>query len=300
MNNGILDGLANDRPFTVEGFRSLSSVINEPVAAVGSKLGATQSWPGTANTLTGWVEITASSPYDVCALDVIIFGAHTNSVDSCALIDIGIGSPGAETVLIDGIPIYGKGGFCYNIRFPIRVPGSTRFSWRMQAASTSASISATPGVALGFIKDIPEFPAGSSVTAVGTIARASSTYTNISVAAVGLNRRTIWATIGDLPAGKVIYLIPFAMASTASIGDSHTILDWGWSDQSGIAVNTQVADPREVWAAQVMGFSSSAETMESNIPTVWIPDGYYGGSIVATADLTSSLHNKWMCFAVVQ
>src|SRR5262245_19255692 len=151
MNQGVLDGLM--RPgFSVEPWRSMGGVSYEPVASSGSLLGSTQTWPGTANTLTSWVLITASSPYDCCAIDVVIFGGQANSTDSAALFDIGTGANGAETVLIDGIPIYGRVLTPLTIRFHIRKPGGTRFVWRMQAADTT--ITSTPAVAIGFIRDI--------------------------------------------------------------------------------------------------------------------------------------------------
>lgn len=297
MNQGIIGRAVG--PHTAEAWRAHAGVSHSPVIA-GSLIGASTTWPGSANTLSGWVEIVASSPFDACMIDLMIWTGGNNTVDGSVLIDISTGAAAAEaaSILIDGIPVYGRGNYTH-LRIPVRILAGTRLSYRMQAAT--ASLANVPRVGVGFIRDIPGFPSGTSVQRIGTINRAASSYTNISVAAaVGL-RRNVWATVGDLPAtGKVIYLIPYAGISSGTSAVTHTIVDWGWHEASGLAVNTGVAEPREIWAAETLWYVTANESLDPTLPTVPIPGGYQGGCIVAAVDSASNLNNKFMCLAVME
>lgn len=295
MNEG---GLASQtRVFTTEPWRSLGGVQYGPVENPGSILRSASTWPGTANTLTGWTEIIASTPFDACMFDLVLWGGFGTSLDSSILFDISTGAGGAEaaSILIDGFPIYGRVN-PYTVRIPIRIAAGTRLSFRMQAADNT--VTSTPGVAVGLIRDIPNFPSGSAITAVGTINRTASTYTNISVAAVQNQRRRTWAVVGDLPLGKVIYLIPMCNISSNNAVSQHAIHDWGWIPQSGLGANTASQFPSIIVASEVVSFINSGELADLHIPTIAIPEGLNGGSLVVATDQSNSLLNKFVCFAV--
>ena len=97
------------------------------------------STPATPNTKGGWVQIIASTSAD-CGL-IMLAGIGTQSAtDRSVLVDIGIGAAGAETPIVQNVPI---GGADYSVPIqlplPVFVPQGSRISWRGQAALASAS-----------------------------------------------------------------------------------------------------------------------------------------------------------------
>lgn len=306
MNRGVLRSDVDLRTQSDRGQLWTGTDSGVQITPIGSGpvVGASVSWPATANTLTSWVEITPSSPFDCCAIDVY-FSGHREAAQATALLfDIGIGPP-TETVFIDGIPLFGHSRFLC-VRFPVRVAAGTRFSFRVQAETAAGSLTSpdNPTVALGFIRDIPEFPAGSSISTVGTVDRSHSTYSYLSSLAKGQARR-VWAAVGDLPAGKTIYLIPCPGMGFGSNGvqGSSSFVDFGWSPDTGNAPNTLVAAPAEVFCADQFTYTDTSETCNPVIPTVWVPDGYSSGSIVAAVDgaCAGAIGSLALaCFAVVE
>ncbi len=99
--------------------------------------GTTITAHATPHTKGSWVQLVASTPFDVTMLTI---GGSANSgsnSNTSQLVDIGIGA--TEVVLIDNIP---TGYSCLDIdsnrtaTFPVEIPSGTKISARMQGAIT--------------------------------------------------------------------------------------------------------------------------------------------------------------------
>ncbi len=99
--------------------------------------GTTITAHATPHTKGSWVQLVASTPFDVTLLGVGGSANHGSNTDTSQLLDIGIGA--TEVVLIDNIPtgystLDRLGG--QQAWFPIHIPSGTKISARMQATIT--------------------------------------------------------------------------------------------------------------------------------------------------------------------
>ncbi len=91
----------------------------------------------TIHTKGSWVELDASTAFDVTFLYVGGDNAGVNNTDTSMLVDIGIGSAGNEKPLIENIPCgYSAIEAWHPAGFPIFIPKGTRVSARAQAKIT--------------------------------------------------------------------------------------------------------------------------------------------------------------------
>ena len=99
--------------------------------------GTTVTAHATPHTQGSWVELVASTPFDVTMIGVGGSITHSSGSDTSQLTDIGIGA--TEVVLIDNIP---TGYSTLNVLageiawFPVEIPSGTKISARMQALIT--------------------------------------------------------------------------------------------------------------------------------------------------------------------
>jgi hypothetical protein len=117
--------------------------------------------PGaTANTLSAWVQLTASSAHNYAAL-MIAVGPDARSSNAAAatwLIDIGIGASGSEQVLLQQLSCIGNSTANYGPYpalfgpFPCNIPAGTRIAVRAQSSSTNVSQRQIDVAAYGFIR----------------------------------------------------------------------------------------------------------------------------------------------------
>jgi len=92
---------------------------------------------GSANTKTGWVEITASLDYSISG---ILLGVQ-NAPGEYQVIDIGIGAGGSEIVVVPNLRISDSlsGGHANNSHWiPLALPAGTRIACRSQGSAGSA------------------------------------------------------------------------------------------------------------------------------------------------------------------
>ncbi len=93
----------------------------------------------TAHTKGSWVELVATTPFDVTLLGVGGSDTRGSNTDTSQLTDIGVGAAAAEKLLIANIP---SGYGAINIVggrtawFPVEIPSGTRIAARMQALIT--------------------------------------------------------------------------------------------------------------------------------------------------------------------
>ncbi len=91
------------------------------------------------HTKGSWVELVASTPFDMSLLGVAGNTNHGSNSDTSQLVDIAIGAESSEIVLIDNIPSgYSSLNIVHNSTawFPVEIPASTRIAARMQAKIT--------------------------------------------------------------------------------------------------------------------------------------------------------------------
>jgi hypothetical protein len=89
---------------------------------------------GTVNTKGSWTQIVASTPYD---FEMLVLGAQGPASFSWAL-DIGIGAPGSEIVIVPNFLI-GMGGVDggYRVTFPLHIPAGSAISVRCQSTNNT-------------------------------------------------------------------------------------------------------------------------------------------------------------------
>ncbi len=99
--------------------------------------GITLTADSTSHTKGAWVEIDASTAFDVTFLRIGGDNNNTNNTDTGQLLDIGVGTAGNEKVLIANIPCgYSALAEDTHAGFPIFIPKGTRISGRIQATIT--------------------------------------------------------------------------------------------------------------------------------------------------------------------
>lgn len=112
-----------------------------------SNFGVTISLGATANTLTGWTQITASAPNNFNALMVVIGnGQRSNASNTNSwLVDIGIGAAGSEQPIINQLFTMSMGNTVFFMTpsffgpFPCNIPAGTRIAARAQCNTTTAT-----------------------------------------------------------------------------------------------------------------------------------------------------------------
>jgi hypothetical protein len=122
---------------------------------ISSATGVTIDPGGTANTLSAWTQITASTPNAFNALMVAI-GSGGRSVASAGvswLVDIAMGASGSEQIIAKQLFVMSSGNTVFNMApptlgpFPCSIPAGTRLAARAQC-STNGSTSRNIDVSL--------------------------------------------------------------------------------------------------------------------------------------------------------
>lgn len=95
---------------------------------------------GASDTTGSWVEIYSSTEADIYELDICL-AAHSfqGSINSSSLVEIGIGSSGAETTIIPYLQ-FGHVHTGFSHRIPIFIPVGTRVAARVTCAVASRTV----------------------------------------------------------------------------------------------------------------------------------------------------------------
>ena len=112
-----------------------------------------------------WVEIVASTSAAANMMYLTLSDTGQSSLNTGVLLDIGIGSAGSESVVIENIPCGWTGSVNSAItlhQFPIAIPAGTRISARCQAFIASDTVNVRINLA-----SLPDFFAHGSVTTIG-------------------------------------------------------------------------------------------------------------------------------------
>lgn len=100
----------------------------------------------TAHVKGAWVQLVASTSDTIDRLLISVGATSANGVNSAALMDIGVGASGAETVIIPDVMIGASTGTSWDI--PVSIPVGSRIAARYQSARTSIAC----GVAIVALK----------------------------------------------------------------------------------------------------------------------------------------------------
>ena len=98
--------------------------------------------PGTLNTPGAWLQLTASSTYDVTWLAIDFSDSGNSSTAGNFAVDIGIGSSGNEIVIIPSLALFIVSTNTYSANrwmIPVQIPAGTRISARYQTSSPVAT-----------------------------------------------------------------------------------------------------------------------------------------------------------------
>lgn len=97
--------------------------------------------PSTANTKTAWTQLTASTPADICWLEVFTsdFGGSSNPMSIA--FDIGVGASGSEHAVISNFAYSSttNDGGKHHFALPLQIPAGSRVSIRFQTDNISQS-----------------------------------------------------------------------------------------------------------------------------------------------------------------
>lgn len=137
---------------------------------------ATITYSGTANTKSGWSQLIASTTADAGFLYISTGLIRDSATNTAALLDVGIGAAGSETVIVPNLSIGGSTEL--NHLVPVKVPAGSRVAVRYQCAAarnlpvtvatySSPSYSKTP-TALAAIGVDTSTSTGTAITTVGT------------------------------------------------------------------------------------------------------------------------------------
>jgi hypothetical protein len=193
--------------------------------------------PGTANVLTGWVEVIASTPYDTSWLH--IRGVSWGAVQEANL-DIGIGAAGSEKVLIPDLLFWRSTSIVTTgYMLPIAVPKGSRLSIRWRANTTGARLTFSMGlVGAGFppSASFSRVRAWGNVTNYGTTVDPGATINTLGAwteinAFTGIHTRAL--CIGTGNAGNSTRLagefVRVQVGVGASLAEKVVLEIWGFS-----------------------------------------------------------------------
>lgn len=221
--------------------------------------------PATPHTASGWSEVVAATTTAITALYVRVDSfTQSASNDSSALLDIGIGPAGSETVLV---PYLAAGYHYLDDRvfvIPVSVPVGSRLSIRCQSALTSGAIAVTlRGVDQPGYRQPPTQYATSLALGVNTAASQGTVLT--APASTGI--KSAWTELSaSCPQHLAGIIVNVQAGSDTSLHASGVMVDIG----IGSAGSETVIVPNIAY------YGNTQESMDARMPVVWsanIPAG---------------------------
>jgi len=243
---------------------SRTSTTNPAVAAVSVSPNAT------ANTKGEWVEVIASTSVAADVIRLIATGTGTSSAGNGALFDVGVGSSGAETVLVANVAV---AYHCGPIEIPIAVAAGTRLAVRWQSSRTSAG-AATVGIRL------LANPANTvrSAATIDTIGADTATSAGVSLA--GTSNVWVEVTASTARAYRGVVVCP-------------TSLDGGLAAGNFLAVDVGVGSSGAETAhlASAVYVTQGSETITLTEGSTYMPVDIPAGSRIAARYIENGANN---------
>jgi hypothetical protein len=152
----------------------------------------------TAHTKGSWSQSFASASGDVSLVALYVFNLATSTANSAALIDIGTGASGSETVVVPNIAVGGASEPNFYL-FPLKIASGTRIAVRAQGAQTSKT----------FRADLTTFSTNDYAIAPTTLdAIGSSTANSQGTSFSGASGTWVEATASTSRAYRAVVLVP--------------------------------------------------------------------------------------------
>ena len=189
---------------------------------------ATVTADAATHTKGAWVELVASSSADASLL-VVTANNYQNSVNTSALLDIGIGASGSESAVISNLAFGGardvQDARGWAIPIPLKVPSGSRISARIQSVISSRT--ATIGVTLFDRGDYSSAPTSVDVLGSDTAASTGTTFSG----SVGTWTEVVASTSQDY---RAIALAPSLNGTSSSLAVLYYVLGQGASGSEAI------------------------------------------------------------------
>ena len=235
--------------------------------------------PATAHTKSAWVQLFASTAADAGAMWMVLPGMQATG-DNGALMDIGVGASGAESVIASNLAF---GGTAYSNSMgpliPVFIPSGSRVAYRVQCASASRVCS--PSVALFAAPDLHLTPR--SVDVIGT-STATSRGTALSSTS-GAWQEIVSATTQPYQA---FVLLPSAGSESGINGTMRMTLGHGAAGSESDLLTVDISQD----SAGVISSPSQ------NVPFYWCGKGLPAGSRLAVKHNVASNGNRVECCVV--
>lgn len=216
-------------------------VYDSSVPSGSDHLGTSIALGGVAHTKTAWVQVFASTPFDVNWVTVLFHQTSSGGNDTSTLVDIGTGAAASEVVILPNLMagyIANFAGKEYN--FPIFIPAGTRIAARAQSARTSFTMRCA--VILHGATDYAAWTAG-TVEAIGIN---TGTSKGVPVTATQ-NAEGTWTSIGAPTADTQLLCASIqGNGDTGGLTNANFALDIGSGDptptilQENLAIRTLV------------------------------------------------------------
>lgn len=175
-----------------------------------------------AHTKGAWTELIASTSSAVDCLEISVQGVSSSAVNTATLLDIGTGSAGSETAIVNNVAIGGAAAFIttpgYDYRFsvPVYVPSGTRIAVRIQSIITGGK---TAQIAIRLASGPNPSGTSSTTTTLGT-----STTTSDGTA---LPAGTAWTQFVASTTGPYASLSIVPSVSNTVIGTAFRAIELG-------------------------------------------------------------------------
>lgn len=173
-----------------------------------------------ANTKGAWAEVIASTPHEVNGIHFLGADTGLSGDTRRALIDIGVGVAGSETVLVPNILSSAPSDYAFlggnPLFLPIRIPAGTRVAIRMQ--STTGADVGNAFIAFNYGDGLVPVFTGCDVLGVTT---GTTSGTTVTSGAAAYGAYTTIATVGK----NYKAIIPSVALSTAQTNNSFVSLE---------------------------------------------------------------------------
>lgn len=214
---------------------------------------------GTAHTKGAWTQVRASSGTDsATSLIRLYMGGHTSTgVASPALVDIGIGGSGSETVILENLDV-GFHATPLLLAIPFQIAPNTRLAARAQGARTAVNIATALDVEGG------ESLIGSGVPSVSrwtTYGADTANSCGTSVTPGGTNTFGSWVQLGSATASDHDYWFPMF-----DFGADTAVTSITYRVQLAVAANTTDASTMATNGVLAADWVQSANSAEYTQP----------------------------------
>jgi hypothetical protein len=171
----------------------------------------------TTNAKSAWQQMIASTSATSAVMLILPQGLAVASTDTSALIDIGVGASGSESVIVPNVACGGYTTTSWPIYVPIRVPSGSRVSFRAQSVQATKAVQCRVHLLSALNGD--RLP--TSVDTIGT-----STATSTGVALSGSSGTYVEVTSATTRDYQALCVVPSSSATAGNNG--------GWRLQLGV------------------------------------------------------------------